>query len=109
MTELQNDWIHLRFLGEEHRETLRLLAKDDRIWEFTRTLLLTDTYDQQFDKYFEEALSFATASAQAYAIFDAGTQQIIGMTRLYDVDRRVKKATIGFTWYVPGVWGKVHN
>jgi RimJ/RimL family protein N-acetyltransferase len=28
---------------------------------------------------------------------------------VYDVDRKVKKATIGYTWYAPEVWGKVHN
>lgn len=109
MTELQNSWIHLRFLNEQHRETLRLLAKDHRIWEYTKTLLLTDTYDQQFDKYFGEALATATAGGQAYVIVDAGTQDILGMTRLYDVDHKVKKGTIGHTWYVPAVWGKVHN
>jgi RimJ/RimL family protein N-acetyltransferase len=109
MMELYNPWIQLRFLTEGHREILRPLAKDERIWEYTKTLQLTDDYDQQFDKYFGEALSFAAAGGQAYAIVDAGTGEIIGMTRLYDVDHRVKKATIGHTWYVPGVWGKVHN
>jgi len=109
MTELQNPWIHLRFLTEQHRETLRLLAKDARIWEYTKTLLLTETYDQQFDTYFRQALAFAEAGAQAYTIVDTGTQQIIGMTRLYDLDHNVKKATIGHTWYTPAVWGKVHN
>ncbi len=109
MMELHNPWIQLRFLTEGHREILRPLARDERIWEYTKTLLLTDTYDQQFDKYFAEALSFAVAGGQAYAIVDVVTGGVIGMTRLYDVDHRVKKATIGHTWYVPGVWGKVHN
>jgi RimJ/RimL family protein N-acetyltransferase len=108
MIELENPWIRLRFLSEQHRESLRLLAKDERIWEYTKTLLLTDTYDRQFDKYFGEALAFAAAGAQAYCICDA-SGDIIGMTRVYDIDLRVKKATIGHTWYTPAVWGKVHN
>lgn len=109
MIELENAWIRLRFLSEEHRETLRGLAKDERIWEYTKTLLLTDTYDRQFDKYFGEALGFAAVGAQAYCISDAVTGDFIGMTRVYDIDTRVKKATIGHTWYSPAVWGKVHN
>ncbi|HXB07458.1 MAG TPA: GNAT family protein [Puia sp.] len=109
MTELQNSWIHLRFLTEQHRETLRPLARDERIWEYTKTLLLTDTYDRQFDTYFGEALATAATGGQAYAIGDAVTQDIIGMTRVYDIDHRSKKATIGHTWYTPSVWGKVHN
>jgi Acetyltransferase (GNAT) domain len=39
----------------------------------------------------------------------AGVDRVIGMTRVYDVDWRVRKATIGYTWYIPAVWGKVHN
>jgi RimJ/RimL family protein N-acetyltransferase len=109
MIELENPWIRLRFLTEQHRESLRPLARDERIWEYTKTLLLTDTYDQQFDKYFGEALAFAAAGAQAYCICDALTGAIIGMTRVYDIDEKVKKATIGHTWYTPAVWGKVHN
>jgi RimJ/RimL family protein N-acetyltransferase len=109
MIELKNPWVSLRFLKEEHRETLRRLAKDERIWEYTKTLLLTDTYDAQFDKYFNDALGFSTPTAQAFCIHDAATGEIIGMTRAYDLDNRVKKATIGHTWYTPAVWGKVHN
>jgi len=109
MIELENAWIRLCFLNEEHREPLRQLAKDERIWEYTKTLLLTDTYDAQFNKYFNDALAFCTATAQAYCICDAVTGDIIGMTRAYDLDPRVKKATIGHTWYTPAVWGQVHN
>jgi RimJ/RimL family protein N-acetyltransferase len=109
MTELQNSWIQLHFLTAAHKETLRQLAKDQRIWEYTKTLLLTDSYDEQFDKYFGEALATANAGGQAYAILDAGTGSVIGMTRVYDIDPRVKKATIGHTWYSPAVWGRIHN
>ena len=109
MIELENSFIRLRFLTEQHREPLRLLAKDERIWEFNKTLLLTDTYDQQFDNYFGEALATAASGGEAYVIYDAITEDIIGMTRVYDIDHKVKKATIGHTWYTPAVWGKVHN
>jgi N-acetyltransferase len=108
------DWlkgyhVYLQFLTEAHREVLRPLAKDERIWEFNKTLLLTETYDQQFDNYFNEALSFAAKGDQAFVIVAAADDRVIGMTRAYDLDRRVKKITIGHTWYVPEVWGKAHN
>jgi RimJ/RimL family protein N-acetyltransferase len=38
-----------------------------------------------------------------------GADRVIGMTRAYDIDRKVKKITIGHTWYIPAVWGKAHN
>jgi N-acetyltransferase len=100
--------VYLEFLTPAHRNILRPLARDERIWEFTKTLLITETYDQQFDKYFDEALSFAARGDQAFAIVTTDGR-VIGMTRAYDIDRKVKKVTIGHTWYVPEVWGKGHN
>jgi RimJ/RimL family protein N-acetyltransferase len=109
LDQLTGRHVYLQFLKEAHREVLRPLAKDERIWEYTKTLQLTESYDQQFDNYFNEALSFETRGAQAFAIVSASDDRVIGMTRAYDLDRRVRKITIGHTWYVPEVWGKAHN
>ena len=105
---LHGKHVHLEFLADSHREVLRPLARDERIWEFTKTLLITETYDRQFDEYFDQALSFAARGDQAFAIV-ATDGRVIGMTRAYDIDRKVKKVTIGHTWYIPEVWGKAHN
>jgi RimJ/RimL family protein N-acetyltransferase len=106
---LRGHHVYLQFLTEAHREVLRPLAKDERIWEFNKTLLLTETYDRQFDNYFNEALSLAAKGDQTFVIFAAPDDRVIGMTRAYDLDRRVKKITIGHTWYIPSVWGLAHN
>lgn len=106
---LKGHHVYLEFLTESHREILRPLAKDERIWEFTKTLLVTDTYDRQFDNYFNEALAFSAQGGQAFVIVATVGDRVIGMTRAYDLDRLVKKITIGHTWYVPEVWGKAHN
>src|SRR5580698_8210619 len=105
LDRLKGSHVYLQFLTEGHREVLRPLAKDDRLWEFTKTLLLTETYDQQFDTYFNEALSLAAKGDQAFVIVTTSDDRVIGMTRAYDLDRRVKKITIGHTWYIPSVWG----
>ncbi|HEY6899563.1 MAG TPA: GNAT family protein [Puia sp.] len=116
---LQGPNVYLAFLTEAHREPLRQLAKDERIWEFTRTLLLTDTYNEQFDKYFNEALANSGPNGQSFVICSTvdnsrvdnsrADNGLIGMTRIYEVDHRVQRATIGHTWYTPAVWGKIHN
>jgi RimJ/RimL family protein N-acetyltransferase len=129
---LKGRQVYLTFLNEAHREILRPLARDERIWEFTKTLMITDTYDQQFDKYFNEAIATAASGGQTFVIVGvggitgdagrmtgveggkvgggrAGEDRVIGMTRVYDVDWKVRKVTIGHTWYIPAVWGKVHN
>lgn len=106
---LRGRHVYLRFLAEADREIIRPLARDERLWEFTKTLLITGTYDQQFDRYFNDALAFAAKGDQAFVIVAPADDKVIGMTRAYDLDRRIKKATIGHTWYIPGVWGKAHN
>ncbi|HXD77830.1 MAG TPA: GNAT family protein [Puia sp.] len=106
---LRGRHVHLQFLTEAHRELLRPLAKDERLWEFTKTLLINGTYDQQFDTYFNDALAFSSRGDQAFAIIENSSDRPVGMTRAYDIDRRVKKITIGHTWFIPEVWGRGHN
>jgi len=31
------------------------------------------------------------------------------MTRLYGIEPKDKRVSIGYTWYIPRVWGDVHN
>ena len=109
LTQLRGPNVYLTKLTEQHRETLRPLARDERIWEFTKTLLLTDTYDAQFDRYFDEALATAGPEGQGFVICSAADDSCIGMTRVYEVDQKVEKSIIGHTWYIPAVWGRVHN
>ncbi len=107
---------------EQDRELIRPLAKDERLWEFTKTLLIDDTYDQQFDLYFDEALRLPALAGRAFVIRSAGDGNaprpgeipllrgsIIGMTRLFNVEWKDKRLEIGHTWYIPSVWGKVYN
>ena len=54
-------------------------------------------------------LLFPAKGGQAFVIVATVDDRVIGMTRAYDLDRRVKKITIGHTWYIPEVWGKAHN
>jgi len=68
LDRLKGRQVYLEFLAPAHREILRPLARDERIWEFTKTLLITETYDRQFDEYFDQALAFAIKGDQAFAI-----------------------------------------
>lgn len=106
---LAGDLVYLEPVEEKHRESLRLLARDERLWEFTKTLMINDTYDEQFDRYFQEALDTRKVNGQAFVIRTVGDDAIIGMTRIFNVERKDKRAEIGHTWYTPSVWGKRHN
>src|ERR1700744_1061403 len=88
---LGGDTIYLVKVAESHREPLRGLARDERLWEFTKTLLLTDTYDEQFDRYFNEALATEGPQGQGFVIYSIVDQAPVGMTRIYEVDPKVQK------------------
>jgi RimJ/RimL family protein N-acetyltransferase len=105
---LRGKYVYLNFATEAHRERLRPLAKNDRIWEFTKTLMVTDTYDAQFDEYFDAALATAK-EGQAFVIHRTTDDAIIGMTRIHSYTPKDKWCEIGHTWYLPEVWGQVHN
>lgn len=100
--------VYLSFATEADRELLRPLARDERIWEFTKTLLITDTYDAQFDEYFDAALA-TVKEGQAFVIRRTADDSILGMSRIHDYNAKDKRAEIGHTWYVPEVWGQVYN
>ncbi len=107
---LKGRHVYLEYLQPAHQEPLRVLARDERLWEFTKTLLLNERYDQQFDDYFNTALDpAAMGGQQAFVIRQAQDDVIIGMTRFYGIIPADKRVEIGYTWYSPAVWGKAHN
>jgi RimJ/RimL family protein N-acetyltransferase len=106
---LRGQFVYLEPALERHREALRILAKDERLWEFTKTLMIDDTYDAQFDKYFKEALDTRAAGGQCFVIRAVEDDSVIGMTRIFNVEAKDRRAEIGHTWYIPAVWGQRYN
>jgi len=110
VTTLRGNAVFLEMLVPGHREDIRKLARDPRIWEFNKMLLIDEHYDRMFDSYFDMALDKKQLGGQhSFVIRQAKDNAIIGMTRLYEMSEKDKIATIGYTWYLPSVWGKVHN
>jgi RimJ/RimL family protein N-acetyltransferase len=107
---LKGQHVYLEALLEEHVPFLRVLARDERIWEYTRTILLDETFNEQFDRYMRIALDPAAfGGQQSFVIRQTGDDRIIGSTRMYFMEPKEKRLTIGYTWYTPDVWGKMHN
>jgi N-acetyltransferase len=110
ISKLKGRHVFLELLREDHREMIRSLAKDERIWEFNKMLLIDDSYDKMYDTYFNTALDRkAMGGQQTFVMRSTKGNEVIGMTRLYELDPMNKLASIGYTWYIPSVWGKVHN
>ena len=108
LSQLRGRYVYLDFAREADREVLRPLAKDERLWEFTKTLLINDTFDAQFDAYFDGALATVN-EGQAFVIRRTSDDKVIGMTRIHSVIYKDKWAEIGHTWYLPELWGQVYN
>jgi RimJ/RimL family protein N-acetyltransferase len=106
---LRGTWVYLLPLQEEDRESIRPLAKDALIWEFTMTLMINEHFDEQFDRYFDEAINLERIGGQAFVIRSAANNVIIGMTRVYFIEPKDRRLEIGHTWYIPAVWGQVYN
>lgn len=109
-SKLRGAYIYLELLRHDHIPQLNALSHDPRIWEYTRTLLIDETFDEQFDKYITTAFDEHYMGGQvSFVIHETVTGRIIGMTRYYKLEPAHKRVSIGFTWYIPEVWGKVHN
>jgi RimJ/RimL family protein N-acetyltransferase len=103
-------YVYLKLLQPEDTPQLKALARDARIWEYTKTLLINETFDKQFDNYIAAAFDPRNTGMQvSFVMYDAVTNAIIGMTRYYKIEPSQKRLSIGYTWYVPAYWGKVHN
>ena len=109
-SKLRGEYVYLEILQQEHIPLIKPLIKDERIWEYTKTLLIDDTFDEQFDRYISAALDPRFSGLQvSFVMRDAKTADVMGMTRYYRIEPSHKRLSIGYTWYIPEVWRKVYN
>lgn len=110
VSKLKGKHIYLEILQPSHKEILKQLAMDERIWEGNRGFILDETFDRQFEQYFSTAIdNLAMGQQQAFVMRKTIDDKIIGMTRILNIDEKEKRLEIGYTWYIPAVWGKVYN
>ena len=97
-SQLKGSHVFLELLLPAHREMIRPLARDERIWEFNKMLLIDDNFDKMYDEYFNTALDKQLMGGQqSFAIRRMKDQAVIGMTRLYEINQKDRSATIGYT------------
>jgi RimJ/RimL family protein N-acetyltransferase len=72
--------------------------------------LINETFNEQFDTYIKAALDPRNTGMQVSLVMrDAQTDAVMGMTRYYKIEMAHKRLSIGYTWYIPAYWGKIHN
>ena len=110
VSKLRGHYVYLELLTSDHLPQLKALSRNEQIWQYTKTLLINDTFDEQFDRYINAALDPRFSGMQvSFVMRDAETKDIMGMTRFYRIEPSHKRLSIGYTWYIPSYWGKVHN
>lgn len=110
VSKLAGQFVYLELLTPDHLPLIKPLIKNEQIWQYTKTLLINETFDEQFDNYMGAALDSRFTGLQvSFVMRDAVTQEVMGMTRYYKIEPSHKRLSIGYTWYVPKYWGQVHN
>src|ERR1700752_4454535 len=96
--------IQLEPLQEEHRAALKALSQDEKIWTYSPALKI------KFDAWFNKALKCYPEFPQlSFIVRRLTDQKIIGSTRYYEIYPEHGRLSIGYTWYIPEVWGSRVN
>lgn len=101
---LENAFVRLEPLQDDHRDDLARAASDPRIWRHTA---LTGG---SFATYWDDArCEQATGAQLPFAVRVRKTGALVGMSRLFRIDPEHLTCEIGYTWYSPAVWGSAVN
>lgn len=94
---LRDEHLRLEPLGLQHAEGLARAAADGELWNI-RVTSVPDPDDTR--GYIDRALQgFAEGHRLAFAVIDAGTDQVIGSSSYHDIVPAVERLEIGYTWY----------
>jgi RimJ/RimL family protein N-acetyltransferase len=102
---LQDDHVVLEPLSLDHVPALEAAAADGELWNLTVTSVPPPG---QARDYVEKALQGqADGLMLPFAVREAGSGDIVGSTRYYEIDAALPRLAIGYTWYAKR-WQKSH-
>jgi RimJ/RimL family protein N-acetyltransferase len=94
---LQDDHVVLEPLSLDHVPALEAAAADGELWNLTVTSVPPPG---QARDYVEKALQGqADGLMLPFAVREAGSGDIVGSTRYYEIDTALPRLAIGYTWY----------
>lgn len=97
---LRGRHVSLEPLRPEHAPGLRQALAEGQLWELWYTSV---PHPDEIDAYVEAALAAqARGESHAFAVRDAAGE-LVGTTRYYQLDPRVPRLAIGYTWYATRV------
>ena len=102
---LHDDYVTLEPLRREHAPALEHAAADGKLWQLAVTSV---PKPGQALGYIEKALHGQAAGTMLpFAVREAGTGEVVGTTRYYELEPDVPRLAIGYTWYARS-WQRSH-
>lgn len=102
--QMTGSHVQLKSLQKEHYDALKEISQNEKISTYSPALKL------KFDHWFNNALkNNKDSSHQTFIVRTLSDGKIVGSTRFYDIQLDHKRLSIGYTWYIPEVWGTVVN
>lgn len=98
---LENAFVRLDPLQEQHREPLREAGNDPDLWRFANVNLDNTDFDAWIDNRLGE---IAKSGDLTWAVFDKASNSYAGSTSYLAVVLAHKRLEIGWTWYARRVW-----
>jgi RimJ/RimL family protein N-acetyltransferase len=95
-TTLENEYVLLRPVTAEDRETLRAVSMDREIWRYFIIMIETDA---DFDAFFDAALADLAAGRRVpYLIVDRRSGRTAGSMSIGNMAERDGRLEIGWSW-----------
>ncbi len=103
---LKGNSISMIPIESDHREKLRINAKDDKIWNLNTYI---EKYTPElFNTWF--TLTYNNSLSGSEVCFSVSKEsQLIGSSRYYLINQVKQELSIGFTWIKPDYWGTSVN
>lgn len=104
--KLIGQWLQLEPFDASHQQELYDAAQDEKIWTYNGS----KAFGEKFYRWFDKALTgFEKKQQLPFVVRRLADNKILGSTRFYDIDAEHHRMTIGYTWYIPEVWGSYVN
>lgn len=103
---LENAFIRLEPLGENHREPLRAAGDDPDLWRFASI----NQHGADFDAWMEDRLAANAGGAElTFAVIDKTSGAAAGSSSYLAIAMAHKRLEIGWTWYAKKYWAGAVN
>ncbi len=103
---LKGAYVALEPLMHSHVDALQSAVRDGELWQLWYASVPSP---DEMARYVDTAIRASTNGEMAFAVRNLKTQQIVGTTRLYNVEPAHKRGLIGYTWYAKSAQGTVIN